>query len=69
MRTLLEAATSRVADLVREGKTLEQVQNTIDLTDVRQAVEPWRAPALDKDWKDVIAALIERAWRGVRGQG
>jgi cyclase len=69
VRALLEAATSRVADLVREGKTLEQVQNTIDLTDVRQAVEPWRAPALDKDWKDVIAALIERAWRGVRGQG
>jgi hypothetical protein len=32
-------------------------------------VEPWRAPALDKDWKDVMAALIERAWRGVRGQG
>jgi cyclase len=69
VRALLEAATSRVADLVRQGRTLEQVQNTVDLTDIRQSVEAWRSPALDRDWKDVLTALIERAWRGVRGQG
>jgi hypothetical protein len=66
---MLEAATSRVAALALKGRTLDQVQDSVTLDDVRKAVPAWKDPALDQDWKDNIRALVERAWRGVRGQG
>jgi cyclase len=69
VRALLEAATSRVTALALEGKTLDQIQDTLDLDDIRRATPVWRDPALDGDWKASIRMLIERAWRGVRGQG
>ena len=69
VRALLEAATSRVTALALEGKTLDQIQDTLDLDDVRRATPAWRDPALDADWKASVRMLIERAWRGVRGQG
>lgn len=69
VRALLEAATSRTADLARQGKTLDQIQATLDLDDIRRATPVWQDPALDADWKESIRMLIERAWRGVRGQG
>ena len=40
-----------------------------DLDDIRRATPVWQDPALDADWKESIRMLIERAWRGVRGQG
>jgi cyclase len=69
VRTLLEAGTTRVAALARQGKTLEQVQAGIDLGDVRKAVPAWSAPELDADWRELVSTLVERAWRGVRGNG
>lgn len=69
VRALLEAATSRTAALALEGKTLDQIQATLDLDDIRRATPVWQDPALDADWKESIRMLIERAWRGVRGQG
>ena len=69
VRTMLEAATSRVAAEALKGRTLDQVQDSVTLDDVRKAVPVWRDPALDEDWKANIRALVERAWRGVRGQG
>ena len=69
VRALLEATTTRVAALALEGKTLNQIQDTLDLDDIRRATPAWRDPALDADWKESIRMLIERAWRGVRGQG
>ena len=69
VRAMLEAATSRVAALALKGRTLEQVQDSVTLDDVRKAVPVWKDPALDEDWKANIRALVERAWRGVRGQG
>ena len=69
VRTMLEAATSRVAAMALRGRTLDQVQDSVTLDDVRKAVPVWKDPALDEDWKANIRALMERAWRGVRGQG
>lgn len=69
VRALLEAATSRVTALAFEGKTLDQIQETLDLEDIRRATPAWRDPALDADWRLSVRVLIERAWRGVRGQG
>lgn len=67
MRELLEAATARVEAMARRGMTLEQIQGAIDFDDLRQGV--WSGPALDDDWKIIMDMLVERAWRGVRGQG
>jgi glyoxylase-like metal-dependent hydrolase (beta-lactamase superfamily II) len=69
VRELLEAATSRVAAMAREGKTLDLIQSTLTLEDIRARVPAWRAPALKADWETNTKALVERAWRGVRGQG
>jgi hypothetical protein len=41
----------------------------IDLSKVRAKVPAWNDPALDADFKTIGDVLIERAWRGVRGQG
>jgi cyclase len=69
VRALLEAATSRVSDLARQGKTLDQVQAGVDIEDIRRATPVWQGDSLDADWADNQRVLIERAWRGVRGQG
>jgi len=69
VRQLLEAATSRVAAMAREGMTLDQIQNAISLDDVRRRTPAWQPGELDADWTANLKALVERAWRGVRGQG
>jgi cyclase len=69
VRALLEATTARVRAMAREGKSLEEIQRDLDLSDVRQTVPVWAAPERDEDWRLTTRGLIERAWRGVRGQG
>jgi glyoxylase-like metal-dependent hydrolase (beta-lactamase superfamily II) len=69
VRRMLEAATSRTAAMALEGRTLVQIQDSLSLDDVRRATPVWVGAALDADWKENVRALIERAWRGVRGQG
>jgi cyclase len=69
VRALLEAAAQRVAVMAREGKSLEEIQRDLDLSDVRSTVPAWAAPERDEDWRLTTRGLIERAWRGVRGQG
>ena len=69
VRRLLEAATSRVAAMGLQGRTLDQIQDSLGLDDVRKATPPWNGTRLDADWKESVRALIDRAWRGVRGQG
>jgi glyoxylase-like metal-dependent hydrolase (beta-lactamase superfamily II) len=68
VRTLLEAATARVAALAREGRSLDEIQMELELRDVQEGVPAWSG-ARDEDWQATTRALIERAWRGVRGQG
>ena len=69
VRALLEAVVAGVESKLTEGRTLEQAQAEIDLSAVRATVPAWSDPALDADWATVTKVLIERAWRGVRGQG
>jgi glyoxylase-like metal-dependent hydrolase (beta-lactamase superfamily II) len=69
VRELLEAATSRTDSLARAGLTLEQIQNTLDLEDQRRGYRVWTDSVPEADWQAVIKSLVERAWRGVRGQG
>jgi hypothetical protein len=69
VRRLLEAATSRTAAMALQGRTLDQIQDSLSLADVRRATPPWTGAALDEDWRVTVRTLIERAWRGVRGQG
>jgi cyclase len=68
VRELMEAATSRVDSLARTGLTLDQIQATISLDDVRKSFPLW-AGTPDADWKYIVTTLVERTWRGVRGQG
>jgi cyclase len=67
VRELMETVVARVDALVRQGKTLEQIQAGIELDDLRRP--PWNGADDDEDWKVTVNALVERAWRGVRGQG
>jgi glyoxylase-like metal-dependent hydrolase (beta-lactamase superfamily II) len=69
VRALLEAVTARVAAMAKEGRSLDEIQNEIDLSDVRATVAAWSGQERDEDWQATTRALIERAWRGVRGQG
>ncbi|HUR93528.1 MAG TPA: MBL fold metallo-hydrolase [Gemmatimonadales bacterium] len=69
MRSLLEAATSRVSAMALEGRTLDDIQDSLRLDDIRKSVSAWTGAALDEDWKETVRILLERAWRGVRGQG
>jgi glyoxylase-like metal-dependent hydrolase (beta-lactamase superfamily II) len=69
VRRLLEAATSRTAAMALQGRTLVQIQDSLSLDDLRRATPVWTGTALDADWKEITQVLIERAWRGVRGQG
>jgi glyoxylase-like metal-dependent hydrolase (beta-lactamase superfamily II) len=69
VRALLEAVTARVAALAKQGRSLEETQNEVDLSDVRATVAAWSGSERDEDWQVTTRALIERAWRGVRGQG
>ena len=54
--------------MARTGLTLDQIQAAISLDDVRRSFPPW-AGAPEADWKYTVTTLVERAWRGVRGQG
>jgi cyclase len=69
VRQLLEACTTRVAAMAREGKSVEEIQDSVGLEDVRRRTPVWNGARLDADWKTTARILVERAWRGVRGQG
>jgi glyoxylase-like metal-dependent hydrolase (beta-lactamase superfamily II) len=69
VRELLEVAAARVDSLARQGMTLEQIQDAVTLEDFRTKVAVWNDPALQADWKTITRILVERVWRGVRGQG
>ena len=39
------------------------------LDDIRRKVPAWADKEHDEDWDYIVRTVIERAWRGVRGQG
>jgi cyclase len=70
VRELLETVLTRVEAMIREGRTLAQVQDAIDLEDVRTLVPEWSGPSVPAaDWTYTRRTLAERAWMGLRGQG
>ena len=69
MRELLEAVTSRVRELAAQGRPVEWIQDSLRLDDIRRRVPAWTAKEHDADWDYIVRVVIERAWRGVRGQG
>jgi len=69
VRGLLQAVTSRVSAMARQGKPVEQIQDSLILGDIRRKVPAWTGASLDADWDYIVRTVIERAWRGVRGQG
>ena len=70
VRALLETTLERVEALVRAGRSLAEVQEALDLDDVRQRVPDWSGPAVSaEDWTYTRRTLAERAFVGLRGQG
>lgn len=69
LRETFETVLERVEALVRQGRTLDQIQAEIDLGDLRANYLIWSENVSDDDWKTVTSVLVERAFRGVRGQG
>jgi glyoxylase-like metal-dependent hydrolase (beta-lactamase superfamily II) len=68
VRALLEAALTRVETMIRAGRTLPQIQEALNLDDIRALVPEWSA-ASGEDWDFTRRTLAERAWVGLRGQG
>ena len=70
MRELLEAVTSRVRKLAEQASGRRRTIPAIPrLDDVRRKVPAWADKEHDEDWDYIVRTVIERAWRGVRGQG
>jgi hypothetical protein len=69
MRELVETVNTRVRDLVRQGRPVEWIQDSLRVDDLRRGVPAWGGAEHDADWDYIVRTLIERAWRGVRGQG
>jgi cyclase len=69
VRALLGAGTSAARTRALEGRSLDWLQDSVHLDEVRRATPAWQDPSLDEDWRETVRILLERAWRGVRGQG
>ena len=70
VRALLEAALERVRGMILAGRTLAQIQDGLNLDDVRSAVPEWSGPDVPaEDWTYTRRTLAERCWVGLRGQG
>jgi glyoxylase-like metal-dependent hydrolase (beta-lactamase superfamily II) len=70
VRTLMETTLARVETLVRAGRTLAEVQDELNLDDVRVRVPAWSGPGVtEEDWDYIRRTLAERAFMGLRGQG
>jgi glyoxylase-like metal-dependent hydrolase (beta-lactamase superfamily II) len=67
---LLDTALARVEALVRKGRSLAQVQDELNLDDVRARVPEWNGAGVSEDdWTYTHRTLAERAFVGLRGQG
>ena len=44
-------------------------QMALRFDDIRRKVPAWADKEHDEDWDYIVRTVIERAWRGVRGQG
>jgi cyclase len=68
VRALIEDVLGQTEKLIRAGKTLAQIQAAVDVSSHRSSFAPW-ASRSETLWKANVDNLVERAWRGIRGQG
>ena len=55
---------------MRKGRSLAEVQDELNLDDVRARVPDWNGVAVSaEDWTYTRRTLAERAFVGLRGQG
>ena len=69
VRALLEAGNAAARAGALDGRTLDWLQDSVHLDEIRRATPAWQDPSLDEDWRESVRILLDRAWRGVRGQG
>lgn len=67
VRAFLEGILSKTEAMIRQGMTLDQIRATINMDEYRKGV--WSNEADAADWKTNLNTIVERAWRGIRGQG
>ena len=67
MRELIEGVTAQVAEMLKQGLTLDQMQQRVDASPWRSASPAWVDSGLDDDWKLTVRALVDRAWHSLRG--
>ena len=69
LREFFGSAILKVKDALAEGLTLNELKASMNFSEFRKGVWQKSADAPDEDWNAVTNALIERAWKCVRGQG
>ena len=70
VRELMEATLTRVEALVRAGRNLAQVQDELNLDDVRARVPEWNGPGVsEEDWVATQARARRARVRGHPGPG
>ena len=70
MRGLIETALERVEAMIRQGRSLGEVQDRLNLDDVRRRTPEWMDEGVsEEDWRVTCRILAERSFVGIRGQG
>jgi glyoxylase-like metal-dependent hydrolase (beta-lactamase superfamily II) len=67
LHALIDGVTSQVSTFLARGMTLDQIQQSVDVTVLRGGSPAWSGSALDDAWKTTVRALVERAWHELRG--
>jgi glyoxylase-like metal-dependent hydrolase (beta-lactamase superfamily II) len=67
LHALIDGVTSQVSILLGRGLTLDQIQQSVEVTRLRAGSPAWLGSTLDDDWKTTVRALVERAWHELRG--
>jgi glyoxylase-like metal-dependent hydrolase (beta-lactamase superfamily II) len=67
LRALVESVNAQVATMLSQGLPLDQMQQRVDVTQLRAAVPDWRGAERDADWARSINALVDRSWHALRG--
>jgi hypothetical protein len=67
----METVVARVDTLTRAGESVEAMQARVnqEVERFRIAWPAWREPSVAGLFGRGINRLVERAWRGIRGQG
>jgi glyoxylase-like metal-dependent hydrolase (beta-lactamase superfamily II) len=67
VHALIDGVTSQVAASLGRGMTLDQIQQSVDVSRLRAESPAWSGIALDDAWKAAVRALVERVWHELRG--